>query len=113
MVLQCKVFLIVALKEHSPIVSKKRTLIRRMKTAVSQNLNKSLNGLKRNLEQETQSAPRTPQFDRSRSNSPDLEVGGSPSKEVSQVDAMRLFDKIPFPEPRRVVYLRPRNDLDS
>lgn len=40
----------------------------------------------------------------------DLETGESETKgvEITQTEAMRLFTKIPFPVPRRVIHIKPR-----
>jgi hypothetical protein len=39
------------------------------------------------------------------------QTASSKRNEVTQSDAMRLFTKIPFPEPRRVIHIRERDGV--
>jgi hypothetical protein len=116
MVLQSKVFLIVALQKFSPIVSKRRTFIRRVKQAVSE-MALSRNGLKTRDRTEHTSGVESSSVDMSSisdgevsppESSIDIEGGDSLAGEMTPREAMRLFTKIPFPEPKRVIQLRPR-----
>lgn len=84
--------MIVLLQKYSPFLSKKRTLIRRVREAVSEQFSKSFKSNGADLDR-----------------SVDLEIGACSSKEVTQNEAMRLFTKIPFPEPRRVIQLKSRD----
>jgi len=143
MVLQCKVFLIVTLQKYSPLLSKKRTFIRRVKNVVS-HLNRSSKKLQHATPHKDglNSSRSTSDFshgDVTSVSSAAAAVGGGPTSstgggyttpdrrlsrnssfadlesaattlegEISQTQAMRMFTKLPFPEPRRVIYLRSR-----
>ena len=104
MVLQTKVFLTVTLRKFSPFVSKRRTFIRRVK--------QSINDMRSNR--------RLVQEDTDGNESSSLEVsltdldGYDPEEcdrseqDLTPQAVMKLFTKIPFPEPRRVIRLRHR-----
>ena len=96
MVLQSKVFLICLLQKFVPVGSKKKTFIRRVRTGVKDIIqHNALMESIRNF-QTTQSA-----------SADDLEA--QTSWEVPpQPDFMAHFTKTPFPEPRRVIKIRPR-----
>jgi hypothetical protein len=106
MVMQSKVFLIVALRDFSPlVVSRQKSFIRRVQS--------SLRGLARDKDDTdlngSQLGNSSDGDDLVGSNrSFDVEAGAATSGEVSQTEAMRLFTKIPFPEPKRVIRLRAR-----
>lgn len=156
MVLQTKAFLITTLLKYSPYSSKKRTLIRRVKCAVSHSISRSKRkNSNRTAIPKPASCPTTPDTSEhdavppSAPLTPDRKISGGSSssvtndnndykiadtrynyttpvhhnhnhpgtpiddvetgsrtEEVSQTQAMKLFTKIPFPEPRRVIYLR-------
>jgi hypothetical protein len=38
----------------------------------------------------------------------DIEAGDTKDAEITQTEAMRLFTKIPFPVPKRVIHIKPR-----
>lgn len=106
MVLQSKIFLIVALQCYEPQIAKRKTFIRRVKNAVSEI------GFSR---QKMQNRERSEETDGNDSSSvdvstiSDLEDQCCIGPDVSPQEAMRLFTKIPFPEPKRVIHLRRRN----
>ena len=95
MVMQSKVFLICLLQKYSPLMCKKKTIIRRFSESVRKRM--SHNGSK---EGEGQSSSED-DMDDSDDLKPEL-------AEMTQTRAMRLFTKLPFPEPKRVTKLRPR-----
>jgi hypothetical protein len=117
MVLQSKVFLIVLLQKYSPSLTKRKTLIRRMKTAMTRSWNGPRHELATNLfpagtvdvdvdenVDETEDAWATGQP----SSLEDIENGETKDPEITQTEAMRLFTKIPFPVPKRVIHIKPR-----
>lgn len=117
MVLQTKVFLIVALRDFSPFSSRRKTFIRRVKHAVHDVQTSFMGGKK--VYQENTDPNESCVIDVSDGylsegeanlSSWDLLEGGSLSNqgEISQNDAMRVFTKVPFPEPKRVIRMRPR-----
>ena len=125
MVLQSKVFLIVTLQQFSPSSFKRKTFIRKVKQHAVQM--SPFRSTTRERTEETADAHGDDSFvvhgggsDGSyfgdgdgrnqlhHSFSRDLEIGPSQSGEITQSDAMRLFTKIPFPEPKRVIRLRHR-----
>lgn len=116
MVLQTKIFLITLLSKFTPYSSKRRTFINRVKSAVKQSFRGSVSIdieqiqlfgsdppqtiLEETVTPQNESLPRVPL---------DLERGYSSSiASVTPVEAMSMFTKIPFPEPRRVTYLHQR-----
>lgn len=123
LVLQCKVFLAVVLQHYSPFMSKKRTFLRRVKAAIDKSL-KSGTAYKRS----DSWSPSTPPsgVPLSRTTTPDdLEhqpgggsnyssSAGRGGREAATVhlEISHLFNKLPFPEPRRGISLRPREDAD-
>ncbi len=113
MVLQSKVFLIVLLQKYSPSLTKRKTLIRRMKTAMTRSRNGPKHELATSLfpgvtvdveegEGEDLSAAGQP------SSLEDVENGETRDPEITQTEAMSLFTKIPFPVPKRVIHIKPR-----
>jgi hypothetical protein len=111
MVLHSKVFLLVLLQKYSPSLSKRKTLIRRVKKAV----NKSFHGIK--------GKSKTPDdlgsaggseddedvsTDIRPTSAGDIEIGVGKCRDISLSEAMHLFTKIPFPEPKRVIHIKPR-----
>lgn len=111
MVLQSKVFLIVLLQKYSPSLTKRKTLIRRMKTAMTQSWNGPKHEVAPSLflsgtvdvdEIDDAWAAGQP------SSLEDIENGETNDPEISQTEAMRLFTKIPFPVPKRVIHIKPR-----
>jgi hypothetical protein len=113
MVLQSKVFLIVLLQKYSPSLTKRKTLIRRMKTAMTRSRNEPKHELATTLfpagtvdVDENEDA-----FAAGQSSSlEDIENGNGETKdpEITQTEAMSLFTKIPFPVPKRVIHIKPR-----
>jgi hypothetical protein len=93
MVLQSKVFLISMLQKFTPLVSKKKTFIRRIKSSAK---------------------AMTSSFHRKRLD--DSKTNGTLEEDVElaiweapcQPDFQAQFTKTPFPEPRRVIKIRPR-----
>jgi hypothetical protein len=111
MVMQSKVFLIVLLQKYTPSLTKRKTLIRRMKTAMTRSWNGPKHELATSLfpaetvdvdETEDASAAWQP------TSQEDIENGETKDPEISQTEAMRLFTKIPFPVPKRVIHIKPR-----
>jgi hypothetical protein len=112
MVLQCKVFLIVTLRNYAPTVSKRNTFIRRVKSAVS---------FRKIQHAETPEASL-----RSWAGLTDVAEGSNHSigawdvedgpvtaadqsnHRMTPSEALKRFTKIPFPEPKRVIQLKPR-----
>jgi hypothetical protein len=106
MVLQSKVFLLVLLQKYSPSLTKKNTLIRRVKASLTHSFT-SLKKLGSDEEHSHGDAPSSPGIPKNLV--VDLECGVLKSGgEMTQTEAMRLFTKIPFPVPRRVIHIRPR-----
>jgi len=117
MVLQTKIFLVVTLQKYTPLLSKKRTLLRRVKVAV----NRSIRDMRTRIGSESAAPGEAPlarptsnlrssstaSTSRLSSDQPGNSSTDAP-KAVSQRQAMEMFTKLPFPEPRRVTYLRPR-----
>jgi hypothetical protein len=116
MVLQCKVFLAVVLQQYSPQISRRRTFFRRVKAAIDKSLKSGV--MSRRSESPSPSAPSP--LNLSRSPTPDdLELQGAANgaglgrgAAAKHLEVGNLFTKIPFPEPRRGVSLRPRDDAD-
>ena len=133
MVLQSKVFLICMMQKFTPVISKKITFIRRVRTrvqGVSQSIihnpvvdtirhNPVVGSFRRsshNLGGPTrpcsQQSFKSKDFDGSQSPSGDLEAPAAaedtPWEVPPQPDFMAHFTKTPFPEPRRVINIRPR-----
>jgi hypothetical protein len=111
MVLQSKVFLIVLLQKYSPSLTKRKTLIRRVKTAMTRSWHGTKHERAASLfpggtvdvdEVEDASAAGQP------SSQEDIEIGETKDAEITQTEAMRLFTKIPFPVPKRVIHIKPR-----
>jgi hypothetical protein len=112
MVLQSKVFLIVLLQKYTPSLTKRKTLIRRMKTAMTRSWNGPKHELATSLfpddtvigvdEGEDPFAAGQP------SSLEDIENGETKDPEITQTEAMSLFTKIPFPVPKRVIHIKPR-----
>lgn len=105
MVLQSKVFLICLLQKFVPVVSKKRTFIRRIRTGVKGMVqHNALMESIRNFQ-----SPSSKQFSTTPSPSvDDLEAQSCDWEVPPQPDFMAHFTKTPFPEPRRVIKIRPR-----
>lgn len=107
MVLQSKVFLAVLMQRTSPFLSKKRTFIRKVKEKLSYiSPSKS--------EDSAETADKF--FDEAaRDLSLYDNVRDTPTSqpEMTQTEAMRLFKKIPFPEPRRVINVKQRKDVKN
>eukprot|EP00540_Astrosyne_radiata_P017180 CAMPEP_0116839396 /NCGR_PEP_ID=MMETSP0418-20121206/9746_1 /TAXON_ID=1158023 /ORGANISM="Astrosyne radiata, Strain 13vi08-1A" /LENGTH=673 /DNA_ID=CAMNT_0004469507 /DNA_START=92 /DNA_END=2113 /DNA_ORIENTATION=+ len=112
MVLQSKVFVAVLLQRCTPFLSRKRTIIRRIKTALSVSRFSSSSEDRADEETGTTPActpPPEPAMSLDHASSVDTiweaskRLGGS-----TQTEAMKLFTKIPFPEPRRVLNVRER-----
>jgi len=115
MVLQSKVFVAVLLQRCSPFLSKKRTFIRRVKEVFS---NKS----KPNSLEESSSSDdelmdslsiQAVNSCLSKETSKETVISklislSSVHSETTQTEAMKLFTKVPFPEPRRVINVRER-----
>ena len=112
MVMQSKVFLIVLLQKYSPSLTKRKTLIRRVKTAMTRSWNGPKHQVATSLfpsqtvdvdETEEASAAAQP------SSLEDIENGETKDPEITQTEAMHLFTKIPFPVPKRVIHIKPRS----
>lgn len=118
MVLQSKVFLIVTLQKFSPFVSKRKTFIRRVRhTFQGMRGDDSRHNLRlqdRATSDETDLINESSSVEMSSTDMecppPDLEEGDALASDMTPSEAMRLFTKIPFPEPKRVIRLRPRFD---
>lgn len=100
MVLQSKVFLICLLQKFVPVVSKKRTFIRRVRTGVK-------DIIQHNALMESIRHFQSPSTRNLTSPTPTDEEE-APGWDVPQPDFMAHFTKTPFPEPRRVIKIRPR-----
>jgi len=124
MVLQSKVFLVTLLRRYTPCTSKRKTFIRRVTSAVGQKLMNSPMPMRNKLTIPVGSADdagnqKVPLSGRIEAHSVpatlptvvDAEDGrpaNKPGNSVTPREAMRWFSKLPFPEPRHVVYLIPR-----
>jgi hypothetical protein len=114
MVLQTKIFLICTLRRYTPQVQKKKTLLRRVTKALS-NRKSSLQSPSKDDSTNNDSSRHFSDLpdESGMESDDDDDVFRSDSlrgvSELSQVGAMELFSKIPFPEPRRVVFLKSRN----
>jgi hypothetical protein len=115
MVLQSKIFVAVLLQKFSPFLSKKRTFIRKLKTAVLTKTrhtdeSSSLKHVHNTKHEEVSSvyAESAGSLEDARHVIPDA-VQSKRHGETTQSEAMKLFDKIPFPEPRRVLNVRERH----
>jgi hypothetical protein len=112
MVLQTKIFLVVLLQNYTPSVSKKRTFMRKVHEAVSKSFT---------LRQSDESGNQLPPIKSIRSIESalcalNIEAGeedtASPTKRHKDKTEKpeRLFTRIPFPEPRRVIHFHARSD---
>jgi hypothetical protein len=111
MVLQSKVFLICVLQKYSPFLCKKNTLIRR----VSQHLQRSAEKTRPSTSTPSRPASeisilsQTVDDEDEAHSAMEANTKETPcSVEMTQSEALRLFTKIPFPEPKRIIKLRPR-----
>jgi hypothetical protein len=112
MVLQSKVFIAVLCQRFTPFLSRKRTFIRKLKTALKKSKLAEERMAKPVHEQEEVSSL----YAESASSHEDARYFNdaelSESKKcgaTTQAAALKLFDKIPFPEPRRVLNVRERH----
>jgi hypothetical protein len=127
MVLQSKVFLVTILRSFTPCTSKKKTFIRRVTSAVGQKL---MNSPMRNRltipggsaeDVGNKKVPHSVRFEAVPApdillTAIDTEEGRPPNKPDNKVtprEAMLWFSKLPFPEPRHVVYLKPHVNEDE
>jgi hypothetical protein len=129
MVLQTKVFLVVLLQNYSPFVSRRKIFIRRVQCAI----NKPIRHMRTPSADASMLASCTIPHNRSAGSLKELELGttlaaaSSPGKNASDIppppvskstrdahdkNEMLLFTRVPFPEPRRAVHMRPRGDKD-
>jgi hypothetical protein len=131
MVLQSKVFLITLMRQYSPVSLKRKTFIRRVSRVgrtISERISLSLTPLRGepcNVNESVLNGAAS--IDRGKLSDDDIEFGcdvGSvpnridmPTKTtqtntdeqvITPANAMKLFTKLPFPEPRRVIFLRLR-----
>jgi hypothetical protein len=115
MVMQSKVFIIRLLQRFEPHISKKRTFIRRVKDAMhkTQSLREKIHSSVSADEVELGMANR--QASISACSNVDSEIfPGKKDNDLTTSEAMRLYTKIPFPEPRVVLHVNerePRNSL--
>jgi cytochrome P450 len=113
MVLQSKVFVAVLLQRCSPFLSKKRTFIRRVKDVFvgkskTENLGDSDNSDDDEMDvssiHDHNAGPSVSKWTQETVLSRSI----STQAETTQTQAMKLFTKVPFPEPRRVINVRER-----
>lgn len=114
MVLQSKVFIAVLLQRCSPFLSKKRTVIRRVKEVLRMSISHGNLEEKEEEEEVVNNASIHGEASRAEHKSKitaseSMVSLSNRSKETSQTEAMKLFTKIPFPEPRRVINVRERD----
>lgn len=111
MVLQSKVFIIAMLQRFSPHISKKRTFIRRVKDRLSiSKADSSSVDSQHDLELGLSSPPK-PGHRRDNSCDSSINSTGHDShhhRELTTSEAMKLFTKIPFPEPRLALHVNER-----
>ena len=104
LVLQTKVFLIVLLRKYSPFVFKRQTIIRRVQSAIHSSFRRM------RLPGKTNQSPAGLDIESCATSGDD--VASSPRARVShrseELLGMKLFTPIPFPEPKRVIHIRPR-----
>ncbi|GAX21367.1 hypothetical protein FisN_12Lh069 [Fistulifera solaris] len=112
MVLQCKVFLVVTLRNYAPTVSKRNTFIRRVKSAVSFRKSQHVETPEASLRSW---AGLTDVAEGSNHSIGAWDVEDGPAAAADQSnhrmtpsEALKQFTKIPFPEPKRVIQLKPR-----
>jgi len=107
MVLQTKVFLMVALQRYSPTISKRRTFIRRVREKLPRQTThgSSTTAASATVLPAPQAMKRDETTDGFESDC--SEVHGTDDS-LRPTDALKLFTKIPFPEPKRVVRLTRR-----
>lgn len=125
MVMQTKVFIVVLLQRFEPHISKKRSFIRRVadrlhkptRTLESSSVHES-NG-EMTADDDLEAA--TPVVRSNSCSQHSVQSGktsesdmaeifpGKKGSEVTGVEAMKLFTKIPFPEPKVVLHLRKRD----
>lgn len=110
MVLQTKVFLIASLKRFTPCVVHPKSLIQRVRASVRIRSSGTVRTTKSSDGSES-----GPESMRRSASLDDLEAGFVPNNarsadKMKPMEAMALFTKIPFPEPRRNVHLRPRDE---
>ena len=113
MVMQSKVFIITLLQRFEPHISKKRTFIRRVKDAMQMGHHRDKSA--------SQISAGDVESGMAKENSSDHCSGvdaeifpGKKDNDLTTSEAMRLFTKIPFPEPRVVLHVNerePRNSL--
>jgi hypothetical protein len=116
MVLQTKVFLVVLLQNYSPSVSKKRTLMRKVHDALSKSFTMRQPDHSGAEEPESRVFPtKSNRSVETTLNDLDIEAGEEGTatarrhKEKTEMPE-RLFTRIPFPEPRRVIHIHARPD---
>ena len=124
MVLQSKVFLVALLHKFTPSLSMRKTFIRRVGAKVRDSFAFASTSIKRPTTGAAggEGGTHLHEMDYSMDDfrSADLmlataELGGggeSTNRDVSHSEARNMFTKTPFPEPRRVIHLRPRG-LDN
>jgi len=117
MALQSKVFIITMLQRFSPHISRKRTFIRRVKERLTITKGESSSADSLDLEMGVspksdsglnKSHKRCSSHDSSKSLGDD-----SNRRELTTSEAMKLFTKIPFPEPRLALYVNERKRDDQ
>jgi hypothetical protein len=108
MVMQSKVFIITLLQRFEPQISKKRTFIRRVKDAIHKGHHRdksasqiSTGDIESGMTKENTSGCCSSVFG--------SEIfPGKTNKDLTTSEALRLFTKIPFPEPRVVLHIYER-----
>lgn len=113
MVVQSKIFIATLLQRFTPFLSRKRTFIRKLRTALKKTRMAEEHVKKYNDEQKEEVSSLYAESASSVEDSRNFKSNElSESKEcgdTTQAAAMKLFDKIPFPEPRRVLNVRERH----
>jgi hypothetical protein len=116
MVMQSKVFIIRLLQRFEPHISKKRTFIRRVKEAIHISHGRRETSSSHFSADEVESGMANQQASTSACSDVDSELfPGKKDNDLTTSEAMRLYTKIPFPEPRVVLHVNerePRNMLD-
>jgi hypothetical protein len=104
MVLQSKTFIAVLLQKYSPFLSKKRTFFRKLRSAIKKGESASIpaNSSSPEISSIYAESSRSYQFADESEVTKDLD-------DTTQSEAMKLFHKVPFPEPRRVLNITERD----
>jgi hypothetical protein len=113
MVMQSKVFIIALLQRFEPHISKKRTFIRRVKDAMQKTHSQREKSTSHVSADEVESGMANQRPSISACSGVDSEIfPGKKNNDLTTSEAMRLYTKIPFPEPRVVLHVNEREPIN-